>query len=66
MRSGWLSTENFTVGAFQFPLRRSVFFFFFHPSFNVVSSGGTTMFQEIFFVTEPTLYPPCSAVPFFI
>ena len=34
--------------------------FFFQPSCNVVSSGGTTMFQEFFFfLTAPTLFLSC-------
>ena len=55
MRSRWLLHRGLHHCRRCFP--------FFQPSFNVVSSGGTTMFQEFFFVTEPTLYSPCITVP---
>ena len=49
MRSRWLLHRQIHhhCRRYTFPLCRSVFFFF-QPSFSVVSPGDTTMFQEFF------------------
>ena len=64
MRSKWLlHRDHHLCRRYTFPLRRSGFLFFFIQVSMLCRQVARPCSKSLFFVTEPTLYPPCTLYP---